>query len=105
MIPGTGKEVVAREVHFQGSSDESPFIPVCCPALSDSILESELFGHVKGAFTGAIEKKAGYFELADGGTLFLDEIGDMSASVQAALLRVLETRAFRPLGGSKEISG
>ena len=100
---GTGKEVVAREVHFQGSSDESPFIPVCCPALPDSILESELFGHVKGAFTGAIEKKAGYFELADGGTLFLDEIGDMSSSVQAALLRVLETRTFRPVGGSKEV--
>jgi DNA-binding NtrC family response regulator len=101
---GTGKEVVAREIHFQASSDESPFIAVGCPALPDSLVESELFGHAKGAFTGATEDRAGYFELADGGTLFLDEVADLSASAQAALLRVLETRELRPVGSSKEIS-
>jgi len=101
---GTGKEVVAREIHFQASSDESPFIAVSCPALPDSLVESELFGHVKGAFTGATADRAGYFELANGGTLFLDEIADLSASTQAKLLRVLETRTLRPVGSSKEIN-
>ena len=100
---GTGKEVVAREIHFQASSDESPFIAVSCPALPDSLVESELFGHVKGAFTGATADKAGSFELADGGTLFLDEVADLSAPAQAKLLRVLETRTLRRVGGSKEI--
>jgi DNA-binding NtrC family response regulator len=101
---GTGKEVVARNIHFQAGSDESPFIAVSCPSLPDTLVESELFGHTKGAFTGATDDKAGYFELADGGTLFLDEIADLSASAQANLLRVLETRMLRRVGGSKEIS-
>ena len=100
---GTGKEVVARELHFLSYTEEKPFIAVSCPALPDSLVESELFGNAKGAFTGAHDARAGYFELADGGTLFLDEVGDLSSSVQAALLRVLETRTFRRLGGTKEI--
>ena len=100
---GTGKELVARTIHFQSSSDEIPFIPVSCPALPESLAESELFGHVKGAFTGADADRAGYFELADGGTLFLDEIADISLAMQAKLLRILETRAFRRVGGSEEV--
>lgn len=100
---GTGKEVVAREIHFMGENVERPFIAVSCPALPDSLVESELFGHVKGAFTGAAMDKPGYFELADGGTLFLDEISDLSPSAQAKLLRILETRRLRRVGGSKEI--
>ena len=100
---GTGKEVVSRELHFQASSGDSPFIAVSCPALPDSLIESELFGHVKGAFTGATEHRAGYFELADGGTIFLDEIGDLSPAAQLALLRVLETRTLRRVGGSEEV--
>ncbi|MBI4553341.1 MAG: sigma 54-interacting transcriptional regulator, partial [Candidatus Latescibacteria bacterium] len=101
---GTGKEVVAREIHFLAGSDSSPFIAVSCPAIPDSLIESELFGSVKGAFTGASVDRAGYFELAHGGTLFLDEIADLSASAQAALLRVLETRTLRRVGGAKEVS-
>ncbi len=101
---GTGKEIVAREIHFMGEDDERPFIPVNCPALPDSLVESELFGHVKGAFTGATIDRAGYFELADGGTLFLDEIADLSPSAQAKLLRIMETRKLRRVGGSKEIN-
>ena len=101
---GTGKEVVAREIHFQSSSGDNAFIAVNCPALPESLVESELFGHVKGAFTGATAERAGYFELADGGTLFLDEIGDLTASAQAKMLRVLETRSLRRIGGAKEIT-
>jgi len=101
---GTGKEIVAREIHFMGEDDERPFIPVNCPALPDSLVESELFGHVKGAFTGATMDRAGYFEMADGGTLFLDEIADLSPAAQAKLLRVMETRKLRRVGGSKEIN-
>ncbi len=101
---GTGKEVVAREIHFRASSHECPFIAVSCPALPDSLVESELFGHVKGAFTGATEDRPGCFELADGGTLFLDEVADLSASAQASLLRVLETRTLRRIGSSREIT-
>ncbi len=100
---GTGKEVVAREIHFQSRSNENAFIAVNCPALPESLMESELFGHVKGSFTGAITDKAGFFELADQGTLFLDEISDLSLSAQAKLLRVLETRSLRRIGGTKEI--
>lgn len=100
---GTGKEVVARELHCRSSPEDSPFIAVSCPALPESLVESELFGHVKGAFTGAGADRAGYFELADGGTLFLDEIADLSTSVQAKFLRVLETRMLRRVGGSKEV--
>jgi DNA-binding NtrC family response regulator len=100
---GTGKEVVAREIHFQASSDESPFIAVSCPALPDTLVESELFGHARGAFTGAVSNRIGYFEMADGGTLFLDEVADLSPAAQAVLLRAIETRAFRPVGGQKEV--
>ncbi|MGA1867562.1 MAG: sigma-54-dependent transcriptional regulator [bacterium] len=100
---GTGKEVIAREIHFMASSHTKPFIPVNCPALPDTLVESELFGHVKGAFTGATSDKVGFFELADGGTLFLDEVADLSPAAQAKLLRVIETRKLRRVGGSKEI--
>lgn len=96
--------MVARGIHFLACSDESPFIAVSCPTLPESIVESELFGHAKGAFTGADADKPGYFELADGGTLFLDEIADLSNSLQPKLLRSLETRAIRRVGGTKEIS-
>jgi len=99
---GTGKEVVARGIHLAASTEENPFIAVSCPAIADTLIESELFGHVKGAFTGATEDRPGYFELADGGTLFLDEVGDLSVQAQAALLRVIETRTFRRVGGRKE---
>jgi len=101
---GTGKEIVAREIHFSAGPNDSPFIAVSCPALPDTLVESELFGHMKGSFTGASADRAGYFELADGGTLFLDEVGDLSAPAQATLLRVLETRTLRRVGGSKEIT-
>ncbi|MBD3182469.1 response regulator [Candidatus Poribacteria bacterium] len=100
---GTGKEVVAREIHFLASPEDQPFIAVSCPALPESLVESELFGHIKGAFTGATSERAGYFELANGGTLFLDEIADLSKSTQATMLRVLETRTLRRIGGSDEI--
>lgn len=99
---GTGKEMVAREIHHQREAGKGPFVAVSCPALPDTLVESELFGHVKGAFTGATEARAGFFELADGGTIFLDEISDLSAQAQAVLLRVLETRQIRRIGGSKE---
>ena len=99
---GTGKEVVARKLHFTGS-ESRPFIAVCCPALPDSLVESELFGHTKGSFTGATGDRAGYLELADGGTLYLDEIADLSLAIQAKLLRVFETWSFRRVGGTEEI--
>jgi DNA-binding NtrC family response regulator len=101
---GTGKEVVAHQIHSKASSAQNPFIAVNCPALPESLVESELFGHVKGAFTGATMDRAGYFEQADNGTLFLDEIADLSLSTQAKLLRALETRMLRRVGGTKEIS-
>jgi two-component system nitrogen regulation response regulator NtrX len=101
---GTGKEVLARYIHFGGSRREGSFISLNCAALSESLLLSELFGHERGAFTGAVERKRGKFELADGGTLFLDEIGDMSLEVQAKLLRVIEESAFERLGGVKRIT-
>jgi DNA-binding NtrC family response regulator len=101
---GTGKEIVARYIHFTGSRKDRPFICVNCAALSESLLLSELFGHEKGAFTGAFGKRLGKFELADTGTLFLDEIGDMSLDVQAKLLRVLERSCFERLGGSRSVS-
>lgn len=101
---GTGKEVVARAIHFEACSADDPFIAVSCPAFPDSLIESELFGHVRGAFTGATEDRAGCFELADGSTVFLDEIGDLSPAAQAKLLRVLETRRLRRVGSSEEIA-
>ena len=101
---GTGKEVVAQEIHFQGSSEERPFVAVNCSALPKSLVESELFGHVKGAFTDATTDKPGYFELANNGTLLLDEIADLPLQIQAKLLRVLDTRTLRRIGGTQEIS-
>ena len=100
---GTGKELVAAAIHKRSKRKEEPFIKLNCAAITDSLLESELFGHEKGAFTDARETRKGRFELADGGTLFLDEIGDISASAQVKLLRVLQEREFERVGGSKTI--
>ncbi len=100
---GTGKELIARAIHFSGDRASKPFIGVSCAALAETLLESELFGHEKGAFTGAVSQKKGKFELADGGTIFLDEIGDISAKLQMDLLRVLQERRFYRVGGSEEI--
>jgi DNA-binding NtrC family response regulator len=100
---GTGKEVVARAIHSQSARRDKPFISVNCAALAEQLLEAELFGHVKGAFTGAIANKPGRFQLADGGSLFLDEIGDLSPKGQGDLLQVLEDGAFRMVGGSELI--
>jgi len=100
---GTGKEIVARAIHAQSARHGKPFISVNCAALAEQLLEAELFGHVKGAFTGAVANKPGRFQLADGGTLFLDEIGDLSPKGQGDLLRVLEDNAFRMVGGSELI--
>jgi DNA-binding NtrC family response regulator len=101
---GTGKELVARAIHTEGSRCDANFVPVNCAALPDSLLESELFGHVKGAYTGAVRDRKGRFELADKGTIFLDEIGDLSASVQVKLLRVLQEGSFERVGGEKTVS-
>lgn len=98
---GTGKEVVARNLHYHSRRREAPFVPVNCGAIPAELLESELFGHEKGAFTGAITSRAGRFELANGGTLFLDEIGDMPLPMQVKLLRVLQERTFERVGSNK----
>ncbi|UXI00587.1 sigma-54 dependent transcriptional regulator [Photobacterium sp. TY1-4] len=100
---GTGKEVVARNVHYHSSRGKGPFVPVNCGAIPPELLESELFGHEKGAFTGAISARKGRFELAEGGTLFLDEIGDMPMPMQVKLLRVLQERCFERVGGNDTI--
>jgi two-component system response regulator AtoC len=100
---GTGKELVAQAIHRLSSRAKGPFIPVHCAALSPSLLESELFGHEKGAFTGAADRRRGRFELADGGTLFLDEIAEIQTSVQVKLLRVLEERQFERVGGHQTL--
>ncbi|MCL1040876.1 sigma-54-dependent Fis family transcriptional regulator [Shewanella marisflavi] len=100
---GTGKEVVARNIHYISDRRDGPFIPVNCGAIPPELLESELFGHEKGSFTGAISARKGRFELAEGGTLFLDEIGDMPLQMQVKLLRVLQERVFERVGGSKPI--
>ena len=100
---GTGKEVIARNVHFLSNRTDSIFIPVNCGAIPGELLESELFGHEKGAFTGAVGSRKGRFELAEGGTLFLDEIGDMPLQMQVKLLRVLQERTFERVGGTKPI--
>lgn len=101
---GTGKELVAQAIHRQSKRHERPFIKLNCAALNDNLLESELFGHEKGAFTGAVKQKRGRFELADGGSLFLDEIGDISQAMQVRLLRVLQEGEFERLGGEDTIS-
>ena len=100
---GTGKEVVAHSIHDQSPRGGGPFIPVNCAALPEALLESELFGHEKGAFTGADRRKLGRFEIADGGTIFLDEIGEIGQGVQVKLLRALETRSFERVGGTTTI--
>ncbi len=101
---GTGKEMLARYIHFTSNRRENQFVPINCAALSKELLLSELFGHEKGAFTGATSRKIGKFEIAHGGTLFLDEIGDMSPDVQAKLLRVIEEHSFERVGGVKKIN-
>ncbi len=101
---GTGKELVARAIHFNSPRKEKPFVPVSCSAIPETLMESELFGHVKGAFTGAISNKRGLFEMADGGTLFLDEIGEVPLSIQVKLLRVLQEMNFKRVGGTDDIS-
>lgn len=101
---GSGKEVAARLIHELSSRAKGPWVPVNCGALPETLMESELFGHEKGAFTGAAARKMGVFELADGGTLFLDEIGELPLSMQSKLLRVLQEKSFRRVGGSEEIS-
>ncbi len=98
---GTGKELVARAIHHRSAQRDQPLIKVNCAAIPDTLLESELFGHVKGAFTGAVSNKKGKFGLADGGTIFLDEIGTMATALQAKLLRVLQEREFEPLGSER----
>jgi two-component system nitrogen regulation response regulator NtrX len=100
---GSGKELVARLLHEKSKRYDKPFIEVNCAAIPQELIESELFGHEKGSFTGAFEKKKGKFELSDGGTLFLDEVGDMSLSTQSKVLRVIETQEFQRVGGSKNI--
>lgn len=101
---GTGKELVARAIHYSSQRKDRPFIKVNCAALSETLLESELFGHEKGSFTGAIKTKKGRFELADTGTLFLDEIGEISQNVQVKLLRVLQEQEFERVGGEETLS-
>ncbi len=101
---GTGKELIAKAIHFNSPRRNRPFVPVSCAALTETLLESELFGHEKGAFTGAIAMKKGRFELADKGTLFLDEIGEVPTSVQVKLLRVLEEMSFERVGGTRNIA-
>jgi sigma-54 dependent transcriptional regulator, flagellar regulatory protein len=101
---GSGKEVVARNIHYQSSRRNKPFVPINCGAIPADLLESELFGHEKGAFTGAISTRQGRFEMAEGGTLFLDEIGDMSLPMQVKLLRVLQERTFERVGSNKTMT-
>ena len=100
---GTGKELVAMAIHYRGPRRKHPFFPVNCAAIPETLLESELFGHERGSFTGAVERRKGKFELANGGTLFMDEIGEMAASTQAKILRVIEDHTFQRIGGGELI--
>ena len=100
---GTGKELVAQNVHYLSCRASQPFVDVNCAAIPLDLIESELFGYEKGAFTGANERKKGKFDFADGGTLFLDEIGDMSLEAQAKVLRILQERKFKRVGGKETI--
>ncbi|MBL9013433.1 MAG: sigma 54-interacting transcriptional regulator [Myxococcales bacterium] len=100
---GTGKELIARAIHYHGPRAKKPFVVQNCSAFNDNLLESALFGHVRGAFTGAVKDQPGLFQVADGGTFFLDEIGDMSAALQVKLLRVLQEGTFTPVGGTKPV--
>jgi len=101
---GTGKELIARAIHYNSLRKDKPFVPVDCNSLSENLLESELFGHVKGSFTGAIANKKGMFEVATSGTLFLDEIGNFSMATQAKLLRVLQEREYKPVGDTRTLT-
>ena len=100
---GSGKELVARAIHENSPRSQRPFLALNCAAMPETLMESEMFGHEKGSFTGAIDRKAGALELAEGGTLFLDEIGEMPMAMQAKLLRVLEDFRFRRIGGKVEL--
>ncbi|HET9131806.1 MAG TPA: sigma-54 dependent transcriptional regulator, partial [Terriglobia bacterium] len=100
---GTGKELIARAIHYNSVRSRLPFVTVNCSALPEPLLESELFGHMRGAFTGAIANKAGLFEVADGGSIFLDEIGETSPAMQVKLLRVIQEREFRRVGGTRDV--
>jgi len=100
---GTGKELVARSIHFSSTRRDKSFVEINCAAIPEELIESELFGHEKGAFTGAVAQKKGKFDLADGGTIFLDEIGDMSLKTQAKVLRILQERKFERVGGTKTL--
>src|SRR6266536_863206 len=100
---GTGKELIAHAIHYNSLRAKKPFVKVSCAALPESLIESELFGYEKGAFTGAQQRKKGRFELAEGGTLFLDEIGDINPATQVKLLRVLQEREYERLGGTETL--
>jgi sigma-54 specific flagellar transcriptional regulator A len=100
---GTGKELVARAIHYESERAAAPFVPVNCGAIPHELMESELFGHVKGSFTGATESRAGFFLAADGGTIFLDEVGETSPAMQVKLLRVLQERSFERVGSNRTI--
>ena len=101
---GTGKELIAKAIHYNSTRSNQAFVPINCGAIPSELLESELFGHVKGAFTGAISNRQGRFELANKGTLFLDEIGDLSPNLQVKLLRVLQEKRFEPVGSAKTMT-